>query len=81
MPVAFIHLSDIHFGQEKGGRVFTHEDVRERLINDVAFVVQKLPNGRVDGIIVSGDLAYAGSKEQYAAAGEWLVKKALSISL
>jgi 3',5'-cyclic AMP phosphodiesterase CpdA len=59
MPVAFLHLSDIHFGQEKGGRVFTHEDVRKRLLDDVALVVRELPNGRVDGIIVSGDIAYA----------------------
>jgi hypothetical protein len=42
MPVAFLHLSDIHFGQEKGGRVVTHEDVRERLIDDVAMLVRKL---------------------------------------
>jgi len=72
MPVAFVHLSDIHFGQEKGGRVVTHEDVRERLIDDVALIVPKLPNGKVRGIIVSGDVAYAGLKEQYAAAGQWL---------
>lgn len=72
MPVAFLHLSDIHFGQEKGGRLFTHEDVRERLIDDVAELVRKLRNKKVDGIIVSGDVAYAGSKEQYATAGQWL---------
>lgn len=72
MPVVFLHLSDIHFGQEKGGHVVTHEDVRERLIDDVALLVQKLPTGRADGIIVSGDVAYAGLKEQYVAAGKWL---------
>jgi predicted phosphodiesterase len=72
VPVAFLHLSDIHFGQEKGGRVFTHEDVRERLLDDVAQLVRKLPKRRVDGIIVSGDIAYAGSEEQYSAAGKWL---------
>jgi hypothetical protein len=72
MAVAFLHLSDIHFGQERGGRVFAHEDVRERLLDDVALLVRKLPNGRVDGIIVSGDIAYAGSEEQYSVAGRWL---------
>jgi predicted phosphodiesterase len=72
MSVAFLHLSDIHFGQESGGRVVTHEDVRERLIDDVALLVPNLPNGRVAGIIVSGDVAYAGLKDQYTAAGEWL---------
>jgi DNA repair exonuclease SbcCD nuclease subunit len=63
MPVAFLHLSDIHFGQEKGGRVFTHKDVRERLLDDVTLLVQRLPNKKVDGIIVSGDLAYADRKK------------------
>jgi hypothetical protein len=45
MPFVFLHLSDIHFGQEKGGRVVTHKDVRERLIDDVDLMRQKLPNG------------------------------------
>ena len=52
MAVAFLHLSDIHFGQEKGGRVLTHKDMRERLLDDVALLVRRLPNGRVDGIII-----------------------------
>ena len=72
MSVAFIHLSDIHFGQEKGGRVFTHADVRERLLDDVTRMVKTLPNGRVDGIIVSGDIAYAGQIQEYGQAGQWL---------
>jgi hypothetical protein len=72
MPIAFLHISDIHFGQEKGGCVITHNDVRERLIDDVKLMVGKLINKRVDGIIVSGDLAYAGSKEEYTTAGKWL---------
>jgi hypothetical protein len=37
------------------------------LIDDVAQLVKRLPNGKVNGIIVSGDVAYAGVKEQYAA--------------
>ena len=72
MSVAFIHLSDIHFGQEQGGRVFTHADVRERLLDDVTRMVKTLPNGRVDGIIVSGDIAYAGQIQEYGQAGQWL---------
>jgi hypothetical protein len=72
MSVVFIHLSDIHFGQEKGGRVFTHADVRERLLDDVTRMVKNLPNGRVDGIIVSGDIAYAGQILEYGQAGQWL---------
>jgi RHS repeat-associated protein len=65
MPVVFLHLSDIHFGQEKGGRVFTHEDVRERLLDDVALLdgqtlvsgFVKLPGG-ARAVYNSGGLAY-----------------------
>ena len=72
MSVTLLHLSDIHFGQEKGGRVFTHADVRERLLDDVTLMVGNLPNGKVDGIIVSGDIAYAGQTKEYGQAGQWL---------
>ena len=34
--------------------------------------VLKLANNRIDGIIVSGDLAYAGLKSEYAEVGKWL---------
>jgi hypothetical protein len=32
MPVAYVHLSDIHFGQERGGDRITHDDVKRELI-------------------------------------------------
>ena len=31
MRIALVRLSDIHFGQERGGQTGSHEDVRERL--------------------------------------------------
>jgi hypothetical protein len=33
MSVAFIHLPDIHFGQEKGGAVSVHDDVKVRRLS------------------------------------------------
>lgn len=72
MSIAFVHLSDIHFGQEKGGTVIIHDDVKERLIEDVARVVKTLPEGRASGIIVSGDIVYGGKAQQYSDAGKWL---------
>jgi hypothetical protein len=36
MPVAYVHLSDIHFGQERGGERITHDDVKNELIDDAA---------------------------------------------
>jgi hypothetical protein len=72
MSFAFLHLSDIHFGQEKGGRIVTHSDVRERLLDDVCLLVARLPQKKVSGIIVSGDVAFGGDKTQYQTAGVWL---------
>jgi predicted MPP superfamily phosphohydrolase len=77
MPIAYVHISDIHFGQEKkGGQIVIHDDAKARLIDDVAAEVKKLPNGRADGIIVTGDIAYAGKGPEYTSAGEWLDKLA-----
>jgi len=72
MGKTFIHLSDIHFGQEKGGQIVINDDVKERLIDDVSRVMTTMPDGRASGIIVSGDIAYAGKKEDYILAGAWL---------
>ncbi|CAE6872338.1 3',5'-cyclic adenosine monophosphate phosphodiesterase CpdA [Paraburkholderia aspalathi] len=72
MSLSYIHLSDIHFGQEVGGSVFVHNDVKERLIDDVRDFVRGLPGQRADGIIVSGDIVYAGKPDEYAEAAIWL---------
>jgi predicted MPP superfamily phosphohydrolase len=72
MPFAFVHLSDIHFGQEKGGEFVVHDDVRERLVEDAADLVAAHTYGSATGVLVTGDIAYAGKPEQYQKAAEWL---------
>jgi hypothetical protein len=72
MPITFVHLSDIHFGQEEGSEIVIHDDVKDRLIEDAAAVAAKAANGRADGVIVSGDIAYAGKSHEYTQAGAWL---------
>jgi 3',5'-cyclic AMP phosphodiesterase CpdA len=72
MSATFVHLSDIHFGQERDERVHIHADVKEQLIADAAEVIRTLPGGVAHGILVTGDVAFSGEREQYAAAGEWL---------
>ncbi|KKI23332.1 Uncharacterized protein AC502_3666 [Pseudomonas syringae pv. maculicola] len=79
MSVAFVHLSDIHFGQERDSRIFIHDDVKEQLIDDVRKVAAALPAGRADGIIVTGDIAYAGKKDEYNAAANWLDRVAAAV--
>lgn len=76
MGIGFVHLSDIHFGQEKGGQVDIHNDIKDCLIDDVRFVAKNLESGRASGVIVTGDIAFGGRLEEYAAAGDWLDKVA-----
>jgi hypothetical protein len=66
----FVHLSDIHFGQEKNGTFVLHQDARDKLIDDCkAF---SAANGPADGILVIGDIAYDGTQNQYEVAANWL---------
>ena len=79
MPISFVHLSDIHFGQEKGSQLIIHNDVKERLIEDAARQVKQHVNGAASGVIVSGDIAYAGKTAQYRDAAAWLDQLAAAI--
>lgn len=72
MPAVFVHVSDIHFGQERDHSVHIHDDVKAQLIEDAADVVSSLPGGVAQGILVTGDVAYSGMAEQYDAASVWL---------
>lgn len=72
MGISFVHLSDIHFGQEKGGQIKIHDDIKKCLIDDVEFVAKSLESGRAAGIIVTGDIAFGGRVEEYTAAAAWL---------
>lgn len=66
----FIHLSDIHFGQERNGTIINHEDARRKLIEDCDEFARV--NGPADGILVVGDIAYSGQPAEYKKAAEWL---------
>lgn len=79
MPAVFVHLSDIHFGQEKGDRVHIHADVKQQLIVDAREVVSNLSEGVAHGILVSGDIAHSGKKAEYEDAGIWLDELAASV--
>lgn len=72
MTVSFIHLSDIHFGQERDDALHFNNDVKAQLIVDAAGVIGALPSGVAHGILVTGDIAQAGTADQYRDAGRWL---------
>ncbi|WP_273163644.1 metallophosphoesterase [Massilia timonae] len=74
MKAVFVHLSDIHFGQEKdGGTNAENTDAKRRLIEDARTEVRKL-GGKVQGVIVTGDIAYSAKEDEYALAASWLAE-------
>ena len=72
MPLTYVHLSDIHFGQEKGAEIYVHNDVKECLIADVAMLQEGTGIERMEGVIVTGDVAFSGKKKEYDSAAQWL---------
>jgi hypothetical protein len=64
LAAIFIHLSDIHFGQESdGGALKVNNDAKERLINDAAVEIEGLGT-KASGVVVTGDIAFAGKEER-----------------
>jgi hypothetical protein len=72
MAATFVHLSDIHFGQERDHSVHIHDDVKTQLIADAGEVVRTLTSGVAHGILVTGDIAQSGKWPEYEEAGRWL---------
>jgi hypothetical protein len=68
----FVHLSDIHFGQEKNGTLVKHDHIRNALITDAKDLASK--RGSAARILVTGDISYSGKSEEYKKATEWLEK-------
>ena len=70
--IILIHLSDIHFYDfnTANGQVDLNEDLRNELERDAERLAQEI--GHVDGILVTGDIAFGGKFEQYAVATQWL---------
>jgi hypothetical protein len=66
---SFVHISDIHFGQEKHGTLPQHQDVRDELLRHCSQFFEHAP---ATGILINGDTAFSGQKSQYDSAGTWL---------
>lgn len=81
MPAIFVHVSDIHFGQEKDDRVHIHADVKQQLIADAKEVISSLPGGVAHGILVTGDIAQSGKRAEYEEAARWLDSLAGSVGV
>ena len=72
MPLTYVHVSDIHFGQERGAEVYVHNDVKKCLLTDLAEVMTADGINGMDGVIVTGDIAFSGKKSEYDLAARWL---------
>jgi 3',5'-cyclic AMP phosphodiesterase CpdA len=69
-PLVFLHLSDIHFNKKWHDHYELDSDLRDQLGNDVAVMAKRLP--KIRGVLISGDIAFSGKKEEYDIAFEWL---------
>lgn len=67
----FIHISDIHFGQEQhDGSLIVHNNVRDELVRHC--LTQRGILGNANGILITGDVVFSGKKKDYDKASEWL---------
>jgi len=71
--LVLVHLSDIHFKRTSGVSVHDlDKNVRNELLLDATKVAKEI--GPVTGVLVTGDIAFSGSKAEYDHATEWLQK-------
>ncbi len=71
-----LHLSDIHFRVPHCLNLDTDQDhpVRIALLNDIRDMTERL--GPVDSILITGDIAFKGHRDEYITATEWLLETA-----
>ena len=71
-PLRLVHLSDIHFGSRNGLIGFDPDEaLRTELVRDLKHLLDNA-GGSADAIVVSGDIAYSGKREEYEHASRWL---------
>src|SRR5581483_3776825 len=71
-PLVLVHLSDIHLSEgEITGTQDLDVDIRKKLRADLSTSALPLQNG-VDGVLITGDIAYAGKTAEYTSAHDWL---------
>ncbi len=69
-----IHLSDIHFGpRHDDGPLDVDCDLRHEIERDLELEIVARVGGAT-GILVTGDVAYSGQRENYETASKWLKK-------
>jgi calcineurin-like phosphoesterase family protein len=65
------HISDIHFRKRGKDNLYTvDDDLREELCRALGTIADEL--GGMHGLLITGDIAFAGTKEEYAKAYTWI---------
>ncbi|NQX49326.1 metallophosphoesterase [Paenibacillus tritici] len=73
MEQVILHLSDLHFGSERGN--LSKTAMRTLCLNNLLECIkEQSPEWQPTIICISGDIGYAGSAEDYVEASEWLSK-------
>ena len=69
--VRFVHLSDIHFNKNAATFGFDPDrELRRSVLRDIAERTREF--GPANAVLVSGDIAYAGKREEFEDAARWL---------
>ncbi len=68
--LVLVHLSDIHFTQSSRTVHDLDANIRNELRLDAAQLSKQV--GPVTGVLVTGDIAFSGQKEEYKHAADWL---------
>lgn len=71
MEISFIHLSDIHFHKTSGTSIDIDEDLRKAIVMDITINAAPILNN-VKGVLVGGDIAFSGQKQEYDFAKNFL---------
>lgn len=69
--LSFIHLSDIHFRNYSGDPYDIDGDLRNELLYDIKHCFRRSIT-IADGVLICGDIAFSGKKEEYKAASDFL---------
>jgi calcineurin-like phosphoesterase family protein len=69
--ISFIHLSDIHFRKSSGNIADIDNDLREAIITDIETNAKTVLTD-VEGILVTGDIAFSGRIDEYENAKKFL---------
>jgi predicted phosphodiesterase len=77
--VVLVHLSDIHFRKNSNSVTDIDKDLRNEIEADAGRVAGDL--GAPTAILVGGDIAFSGARDEYESAKEWLHKFCASVGV